>query len=132
MCKYFAYWFVLLFIAIASGALRDLAYGKYLSELRAHQLSTLIAMILLGAAIGFFIRYYPPVSKIQAIAIGMFWMLLTVAFEFLFFHFIAGYSWAALLANYNIQKGRLWPILLLWVAIAPYLFFRLRAIYNRY
>lgn len=132
MYKYFAFWFVLLFIAVASGALRDLAYGKYLSELRAHQLSTLIAMILLGAAIGFFIRYYPPESKAQAIIIGLFWMLLTVTFEFTFFHFIAGYSWSALLDNYKLQEGRLWPILLLWVAIAPYLFFRLRAIYNRY
>lgn len=132
MYKYFAFWFVMLFIAIASGALRDLAYGKNLSELLSHQLSTLITIVLLGAAINFFVRHYPPVSKAQTIAIGMFWMLLTVAFEFLFFHFIAGYSWAALLANYNIQKGCLWPILLLWVAIAPYLFFRLRAIYNRY
>lgn len=132
MYKYLAFWFVLLFIAIASGALRDLTYGKYLSELRANQLSTLITIVLLGAAIHFFVRHYPPVSKAQAIVIGMFWMLLTVAFEFLFFHFIAGYSWAALLDNYKLQEGRLWPILLLWVAIAPYLFFRRRAIYNRY
>jgi hypothetical protein len=47
-----------------------------------------------------------------------------VAFEFLFFHYVAGHSWPELLANYDIAHGRLWPLILLWVALGPYVFYR--------
>jgi hypothetical protein len=37
-------WIPMVFIAIMNGALRDLGYGKNLSELRAHQVSTVSAI----------------------------------------------------------------------------------------
>lgn len=51
---------------------------------------------------------------------------LGVAFEFLFGHYVAGHSWERLLHDYNLVAGRVWLILLVWVALAPSLFFRLR------
>jgi hypothetical protein len=48
-----------------------------------------------------------------------------VAFESLFFHYVVGHPWSELLANYDIVHGRLWPVVLLWIAVAPYVFFRL-------
>ena len=57
-------------------------------------------------------------------AIGLIWLGLTVAFEFLFGRFVAGHSWIRLLQDYNILAGRVWSLLLLWVALAPYLFTR--------
>jgi hypothetical protein len=56
--------------------------------------------------------------------IGLFWMALTVAFEFLFFHYVGGHPWPALLANYDLLNGRIWVLLLAWIAIAPYVFDR--------
>jgi hypothetical protein len=53
-------------------------------------------------------------------------MALTLAFEFLFFHYVGGHAWSVLLANYDLSEGRLWPLILLWVGFAPYLFYRLR------
>ena len=79
-------------------------------------------IILLGIVIYLYVRRWPPVSAREAWYIGLFWMALTVAFEFLFFHYVGGHSWEALLANYDMAKGRLWPLILVWVAIAPYLF----------
>jgi hypothetical protein len=70
-----------------------------------------------------FIRIYPPTSSDRALAIGLAWAALTVAFEFLFFHFVGGHSWSELLANYNLFEGRVWVVILLWVAVAPYVFF---------
>jgi hypothetical protein len=49
---------------------------------------------------------------------------MTLAFEFLFGHFVAGHSWARLLQDYNLLAGRVWVLLLAWVALAPYLFYR--------
>jgi hypothetical protein len=40
-------------IAIANGALRESGYGQHLSELTAHQISTLTAVVLFGAYIWF-------------------------------------------------------------------------------
>ncbi|MEW6447103.1 MAG: hypothetical protein AB1426_03305, partial [Bacillota bacterium] len=57
--------------------------------------------------------------------IGLIWLVLTVAFEFGFGHFVMGHSWSRLLHDYNLLKGRLWVLVLLWVAIAPYVFYRL-------
>jgi len=121
-----AAWFAMLLVSVANGAVRDFTYGRYLDELTAHQLSTLSGILLLGLVIWLFLRTQPPTSGGQALAIGLFWMALTVAFEFLFFHYVGGHSWAELLANYNFLAGRVWVFVLLWVALAPYLFFRLR------
>ncbi len=119
-------WFAMLIVSIANGALRDLTYGKYIAVLHAQQLSTLISMVLLGVLIFAFVHRWPPASARQAWFIGLFWMLLTVAFEFIFFHFVAGHPWVELLANYDLLHGRVWVLLLAWIAIAPYLFHRIR------
>jgi hypothetical protein len=53
-------------------------------------------------------------------------MALTIAFEFLFFHFVGGHPWSELLANYNLAGGRGWVLLLVWVGVALYVFYRLK------
>jgi hypothetical protein len=124
MTRYLAGWFVLLVVAMINGALRDLTYGKHVSELLAHQLSCVSGIILFAVVIRQYVRLWPPVSALEAWRIGLFWMVLTVAFEFLFFHYVGGHSWELLLANYDLSEGRLWPLILLWVAVAPYVFYR--------
>lgn len=124
MLRYLLTWLVMLVVAFVNGALRDFTYGKHLPELRANQLSCVSGMVLLGVVMFFYVRYWPPVSAGQALAIGLFWMALTVAFEFLFFHYVGRRSWAELRANYDLASGRLWPLILVWVALAPYLFYR--------
>lgn len=119
-------WFVMLLLAVANGTLRDFTYGQHVPELYAHQLSTLSGSVLLGAVMWGYVRFWPPGSARHALYIGLFWMALTVAFELLFFHYVAGHPWEKLLANYNLLRGRLWVLLLAWVAFAPLLFYRLR------
>jgi hypothetical protein len=126
MARYLAAWFAMLLVSVLNGMLRDFIYGRHMPELLAYQLSTLIGIVLLGAVIRLYMRRWPFASARQALSVGLFWMALTVAFEFLFFHYAGGLSWAALLANYDLSAGRLWPLILLWVAFAPYLFYRLR------
>jgi hypothetical protein len=127
MWKYFLAWFPMVLIAIANGVLRQSWYGEHLAELRAHQVSTLTAAVVLGAYMWAVIRRWRPDSATIAIGIGLMWLLMTVCFEFLFGHFVAGHSWERLLHDYDFSAGRLWLLLLAWVMAAPYLFFRLRA-----
>jgi hypothetical protein len=120
--RYLTAWFVLLAVAMVNGALRELTYGKHVSELAANQLSCVSGIILFGVVISQYVRRWPPASAREAWYIGMFWMALTVAFEFLFFHYVGGQSWEVLLENYDIASGHLWPLILLWVLVAPFLF----------
>lgn len=114
----------MIIIAIANGVVRQVCYGHYLSELRAHQLSTLTGVVLFGLYIWLVLHFFRPANTSQAWAIGLLWLGLTMAFEFLFGHYIAGHSWSRLLQDYNLFAGRLWVLILVWLAVAPYLFFR--------
>ena len=116
-------WALMLALSILNGALRDLGYDKFLPELRAHQVSTLISLVVLGAVMRAFTHYYPSASIKQALLLGALWAGLTLAFEFLFFHYVTKHSWAELLANYDVLHGRIWVLVLLWLFIAPYIFF---------
>jgi hypothetical protein len=124
--RYVLFWFVLAGVAIANGSLRQFAYSPYVSELSAHQISTLSGILLTGAAGWLFSRFQPIESAPQAWVIGTLWLCMTVAFEFGFGHFIAGHSWAKLLADYNFADGRLWLLFLMWITVMPYVLFRLR------
>jgi hypothetical protein len=126
MLKYVLAWLPLVIIAMANGALREGFYGRYISELRAHQISTVLGVILFGLYIWALMHYVTPASSKQAISIGVIWLGLTVAFEFIFMHYVAGRSWDILLHDYNILAGRIWIVVLIWVAVAPYVFYRLQ------
>lgn len=121
-----AAWVAMLLLSVANGAFRDFSYGRGVTELAAHQISTAIGTVLLGTVAWVFVRRYPPPSARHALSIGVLWAGLTVAFEFLFFHFVAGHPWDVLLANYDVTKGRVWVLVVLWLLVAPYLFFRMR------
>lgn len=124
MWRYLIAWLPMVPLAIGNGALRQTWYGRHVSELAAHQISTATALVLFAIYIGFVIRSLRPVSGRQAIAVGLLWLGLTVAFEFLFGHYVAGQSWRALLHDYHLLAGRLWVLVLAWLALSPYLFYR--------
>jgi hypothetical protein len=124
--RYVLAWFPLLLIAILNGALRETWYGKSLGELRAHQLSTFTGAVLFALYIWALSRLWPLVSARQALAVGVIWLVMTVCFEFLFGHYVAGHSWRWLLQDYNLGAGRVWALLLLWMTVAPYVFHRLQ------
>lgn len=126
MWKYFLAWFPMILIAIINGSVRDAWYGKQLSELHAHQISTVSGVLLFGLYIWTLLRFWPPASSNQALAIGFLWLGLTVAFEFLFFHYVMGHPWSRLLHDYNIFAGRVWVAVLIWVTVAPYVFYRMQ------
>jgi hypothetical protein len=126
MPRIFATWFVMLLVSVANGAVRDFTYGRQLGELAAHQVSTASGALLLGIVMWVYVRSNPPSDARHALAIGLFWMALTLAFEFLFFHYVGGHSWSALLANYDVTSGRVWVVVVAWVALGPYVLFRVR------
>jgi len=54
------------------------------------------------------------------------WMILTIIFEFALDRLVVGGSWGKLLGDYNLLEGRVFSLFILWVALAPYVFYRIR------
>lgn len=121
--RYILAWLPMVLIAIANGVLREGTYGKQVSELRAHQISTLTGILLFGVYIGILTQVWHLESAQQALIIGFIWLLMTVAFEFLFGHYVAKHSWQRLWQDYDLRQGRVWLLVLIWIAIAPFVFY---------
>jgi hypothetical protein len=122
--KYFIAWFGMMFIAILNGGFRDFAYKPYVGYLAAHQISTIILLILFAGYFWFLIRVWPIEYRRQAWVIGAMWFLMTEAFEFGMGLLITGHPWDKLLHDYNLFDGQLWLFIPLWVLVGPYVFFR--------
>jgi hypothetical protein len=126
MWKYVLLWCPMVLIAVANGALRELGLRRLAGELTAHQISTVLLLVLFSLYTWLVLGAWPPASARQALAVGLLWLVLTLAFEFLFGHYGAKKPWSELLHDYDLRAGRLWALVPLWIAVAPSLLDRLR------
>ncbi len=117
----------MVFIAIANGAFRQSVFAGALPELQAHQLSCLTGILLFSAYAWAISLRWPLQSIRQALRVGLIWLALTVAFEFIFGHYVVRQSWVKLLQDYNVLAGRLWVAVLLSVALLPAMVFKMRS-----
>ncbi len=113
-------WLVLMVLAILNGALRNATYARALGEYAGHVLSSLIFVAVVFAVTYLFLR----LARVDyglgdLLVVGAVWLAMSVAFEFLFGHYVVGHPWSRLLADYNILKGRAWALVLLGVFLAP-------------
>jgi hypothetical protein len=125
--KYFIAWFGIVILGLVNATIHQVVYGKYVSELAGHQISTLTFGILVGVYAGALSSFLKLQSPGQAIGVGLTWMILTVMFEFGFGHYVVGDSWSKLLGDHNLLEGRVWGLFVLWVGLAPYVLHRIRA-----
>jgi len=119
------FWFVFPFVAILNGALREVIYKKFVGDILAHQISTVTGIIFFGIIFYFIFKKWKIESVKHAILVGLIWLGLTILFEFGFGHYIMGNPWEKLLHDYNLAEGRVWSLFLVWVIIAPFVFYKL-------
>lgn len=115
-----AVWPLFLVSAVTLGAVREKVIAPSLGEQTAHVIGTLLFIAVMLAIMWVFVRKIGGlVQRIDLWLIGMLWTVMTVCFEFGFFHFVAGVPWEKLLADYNIFAGRLWVLVLLTTLCGP-------------
>ena len=117
--KYLLSWIPGIPLAILNGLLRESVYRRFLDERAAHQLSALSFIVLFGAYVWLILRWLRLSSAREALRVGITWLVLTVAFEFLFGHYVMGHAWERLLHDYNLLAGRLWVPVLAWITLSP-------------
>jgi hypothetical protein len=112
-------WFVILALAILNAAMRESVFKRF-GELTAQQLSSITLAILIFAATYAFLRIGDfHASGAELWYLGIMWTAMTMAFEFLFFHYATHHPWSELLQNYYVWEGRLWPLVLAATLTAP-------------
>jgi hypothetical protein len=114
-----AIWLALLVLAVANGAFRQAALDPGLGPMRAHPVSTLLLCVVILAVTALTIRWIGPKTAGQAWTIGIAWVTATLAFELLGGHYLFGRPWNALLADYALTAGRIWPLVLVTILVAP-------------
>lgn len=120
---YFLLWFPLVVIAIINGAIREKYYRIFLGDLSAHQLSVVSGISLFAIYFWFISGQWQLDSALQTLQVGVMWLAMTIVFEFVFGHFVMKHSWQKLFADYNILKGRLWLVVLIWTTFGLYIFY---------
>ncbi len=118
-------WLPMIVIAFLNATLRELILIKHFSEFRAHQLSTIVLILLCSVYVWFVFPLLKLETAAQAFLVGFVWLLLTVAFEFSLGR-LTNKSWEYLFRDYNVLAGRLWVLFLICLFTLPYLVYVLR------
>lgn len=113
-------WLAFLATAILAGTLRQFLLAPIMGELPARAACTVLLCVLYFAAIRAFVLRRRIDSPSTRLLLGIFWSGLTLAFEF-GFGLARGLGWDAMLADYNMLEGRLWPLVPLTLLLAPLL-----------
>jgi hypothetical protein len=119
-------WSAIVPIAILNGAVRDLLIAPTVGAPVAHVISTLLLCLAILVLTWLTIEWIRPPGARAAARIGLGWLLLTLAFEFIAGHFVFGTPWNRLVADYNLTQGRVWILVPVTTAIAPWLAARAR------
>jgi hypothetical protein len=117
--KTFGVWLGMLLAAFLNGALRELLIVPYVGEPVGHALSV---VVLSGAIFGLaylFVSAQRPLPASTLFQIGLFWLVLSLLFEFGFFHYAMHEPWEKLWADYNLFRGRLLIVVWLTTLFSP-------------
>ena len=79
--------------------------------------------IILGTTRAFFHRL-TTLRTTELVEMAMLLFAMTVAFEFLFGHYVSGASWSALVGMYAFWRGESWLLLLAAITVSPLLWGR--------
>ncbi|MBI4166774.1 MAG: hypothetical protein HY508_13695 [Acidobacteria bacterium] len=119
-------WLVMMGVEFCHGALRTLFLAPLLGDFRARQVSVLTGSVLIVFVAYVFIHWIRAESAASQLAVGVLWLLLTVAFEASLGHYIFQLSWEAVLEDFNLLQGRLMPLGLVVLTLSPWIATRFR------
>ena len=121
-------WLGLLALAVLNGGFREAVLVPRYGREGAQAASTIILSVLILVVGWISIPWISPRTLQDAWTIGVLWVTLTLAFEFLAGHFVFGKPWNELLADYNLLAGRIWLMVLIVTLMTPVVAFTKRGL----
>jgi hypothetical protein len=111
-------WLPIPAMAVVNGGVRDLVYAKFMSETLAHSISVLPLMAAIAAWAWFLAGRWPLADQRAGLRIGLIWFVLTLTFE-LGLGALRGVELTEMLAQYDVTRGHLWPLVPLTMGLSP-------------
>lgn len=124
MVRYAFFWSLLLVFAFLNATIRELTYKNIFGEFLSHQISVFTGIFLLSFPIAGIAKYFPFSSARQAISVGLLWLILTELFEYSMIVLWSQKPISDFYQAHDVFHGELWILILLWIAVSPYLFYR--------
>lgn len=121
-------WLAILALANLNGAVRELWLIPRLGAGSGRVLSTVMLSGLVFLVTWLTIGWIRPATTGDALRVGVLWLVLTLAFEFLVGHYLFHKQWAVLLEDYDLTRGRIWIAVPIIVLFAPLWTARLRGL----
>ena len=114
-----AVWLGILALAVGNGALRDGVISPRIGEVPGRAVSTVILAGLVVLVARLTIRWIRPSTSADAWRVGLLWVGLTLAFEFLAGRYLFGNPWEKVLSDYDVTRGRIWALVPFVTLVAP-------------
>lgn len=121
-------WLLIVIAAVINGVIREILFVPMLGIEMALPLSGIVLSIII------FLFSLLTVSFIGAsetkiyLFVGMYWMFLTLSFEFLFGHYIAEKSWHEIMQVFDILGGNLFILVLLVTTFSPWVSAKIKGV----
>jgi hypothetical protein len=122
--RFVAVWLIMAVAMSANGITRELVFKRTMNPGSADVLSAIlgVALIAVITAIGF--RTIANATAGELVALSAALVIATVLFETVVGRVVDHKSWPELLGHYNLARGELWPLVLAWLAITPFVWVR--------
>lgn len=103
------------------GILRGVLLVPIVGDLPARQIGVLIGSLLIFAVAYLFILWMAAQTKLQLLAVGLLWVVLTILFKIGLGRLVLGLPWERLTEDYDVPRGGFMGVGLLLMAASPWL-----------
>ena len=114
-------WLGMLVLAMLNGIARDMLLNPVFGISIAQPASGIILCVLIFAVSYYSLTFIGATRVWEYLGVGLFWVCLTLLFEYLFAHYVLGMSWRQVNQIFNILQGNLFSLALLVTAMGPLL-----------
>lgn len=123
-------WVLVVPCAIANGALRQEVLIPWWGMRVAQPISGVLLLAIITLIVAWMVRRIGPQTWRVFFLVGLGWMVATFAFETTM-GVVTGQTLDQMCAAYRFEDNNFWPLVLLWIAVAPLLMARWRGLVVR-
>jgi len=119
-------WTIIAALAIANGALREQVLVPAIGARIALPVSGILLSVVVFLVTWCCYRLIAGRRKLTYLLIGLQWVLMTLSFEFVSGHFVAGKPWPEIFRVFNLMQGDLFIVVLAVSLVSPLLVAKIR------
>lgn len=126
--KIIGIWTLFVVVAILNAAIREYLLAPMIGHKLALPFSGIMLSIFIFLITIRMLSFLKISNSLELWLVGIFWVMLTLAFELLFGHYVIGESWGKLFEVFNILEGNLFLLVLFVTASSPYVAAKIRTL----